>query len=145
VNGFPIRPALVLLALVVGVWLAFGTRAVLLQDDADAVLARARAGDASPTQVNSALQDYARAGRLSPDQTPLIHQGELLYAAGRTGEADAVARRAVKSEPDNLQSWFLAWVVAPPNSPEREHAKKRVLELNPWFAYALQRAQTGTR
>jgi predicted Zn-dependent protease len=144
VNGFPIRPALVVLALVVGVWLAFGARAVLLQDDADTVLARARAGDASPTQVNSALQDYARAGRLSPDQTPLIHQGELLYAAGRPAEADAVARRAVKSEPDNLQGWVLAWEAAP-NSPEREHAKKRVLELNPWFAYALQRAETGTR
>jgi tetratricopeptide (TPR) repeat protein len=143
VNDFPIRPALVLLALVVGVWLAFGARAVLLQDDADAVLARARAGDASPNQVNSALQDYAKAGRLSPDQTPLIHQGELLYAAGRPAEAEAVARRAVDSEPDNLQAWFLTWTIAKPKTAEKRHAEKRVLELNPWFDYALRRARAG--
>jgi hypothetical protein len=141
VNRVPIRPALVLLALLVGVWLAFGLRSVRLQDDADAVLAQARIGPVPPAEVNSALNDYAKAGRLSPDQTPLIHQGELLYAAGRPAEAEAVAHRATEVEPDNLQSWFLAWVVAKPRTAEKAHAEKRVLELNPWFDYALRRAR----
>jgi hypothetical protein len=136
VNRSAIRPALVLLALLVGVWLAFGVRNVRLQDDADAVLAKARTGPVPAAEVNSALDDYAKAGRLSPDQTPLIHQGELLYAAGRDAEAEAV-------EPDNLQSWFLAWVVAKPRTSEKAHAEKRVLELNPWFDYALRRARAA--
>jgi hypothetical protein len=141
VNRSAIRPALVLLALVVGVWLAFGMRNVRLQDDADAVLAKARTGPVPAAEVNSALDDYAKAGRLSPDQTPLIHQGELLYAAGRQAEAEAVAHRATAVEPDNLQSWFLAWAVAKPRTAEKAHAEKRVLELNPWFDLALQRAR----
>jgi Flp pilus assembly protein TadD len=143
VNRSAIRPALVLLALVAGVWLAFGLRSVRLEEDADAVLAQARSGPVSPAEVNSALDDYAKAARLSPDQTPLIHQGELLYAAGRHAEAEAVAHRATDVEPDNLQSWFLAWVVAKPKTAEKAHAEKRVLELNPWFEYALRRARAA--
>jgi hypothetical protein len=143
VERVPIRPALVLLALLVGVWLAFGLRSVLLQDDADAVLARARSGPVSSADVNSALNDYAKAGRFSPDQTPLIHQGELLYAVRRPVAAEGVAIRATNAEPDNLQAWFLTWSVAQPGSPQKDYAKKRVLELNPWFAYALRREQAG--
>jgi hypothetical protein len=143
VKRVPIRPALVLLALLVGVWLALGLRAVLLQDDADAVLARARTGHVSPAEVNSALDDYAKAGRLSPDQTPLIHQGELLYAVRRPVAAEGVARRATNAEPDNLQAWFLTWAIAQPGSPEKTYAHDRLLELNPWFAYALRREQAG--
>jgi hypothetical protein len=139
VNSFAIRSALVVLALLAGAWLALGVRAVGLEDNAEAVIRHARAGPVPPGQVNTALDDLAKAGRLSPDQAPLIRQGELLVSAGRDDEARAVAKRATDAEPDNLQAWFLAWVVADPNSPAKEQAKQRVLELNPWFAYALQR------
>jgi tetratricopeptide (TPR) repeat protein len=141
VNASAIRPALVLLAVVVGVWLVFGLRSVLLIDDGDEVLAQARSGNVSAEQVDAAMADYARAGRFSPDQTPLIDQGALLYAAGRQAEAEEVARRATEVEPDNLQAWYLAWVVAPPNTPAKAAAERRVLALNPWFEYALQRAR----
>ena len=67
-------------------------------------------------QVNEALDDLAKAGRFSPDQSPLIHQGELLTSVGRTDEAKAVAKRATDAEPDNLQAWFLTWVLADPKS-----------------------------
>jgi hypothetical protein len=133
------RGALVVLALLVGVWLAFGVRGVRLESDADAVLAQAQKGPVAPATVNAALDDYAKAGRLSPDQTPLIHQGDLLESVGRHDEAHAVAVRATDAEPDNLQAWFLRWVVADPKSLEKKVAKRRVLELNPWFLYALTR------
>ena len=136
-NSFAIRGALVVLALLAGGWLAFGVRGVRLESDADAVLAKTRSGPVSPAVVNAALDDYAKAGRLSPDQTPLIHQGQLLWSAGRRAEAHDVAARATKAEPDNLQAWFLRWVVADPKSLEKKLSKRRVLELNPWFLYEL--------
>jgi hypothetical protein len=127
------------LALLVGGWLAFGVRDVRLESDADAVLARAQDGPVAPAAVNAALDDYAKAARLSPDQTPLIHQGQLLESVGRLAEAQAAAARATEAEPDNLQAWFLRWVVSDPKSLEKKVAKRRVLELNPWFLYALTR------
>jgi predicted Zn-dependent protease len=139
VNSFAIRSALVVIALLVGAWLALGVRAVALENDSETVLARARAGPIPAAEANKALDDLAKAGRLSPDQAPLIHQGELLTAIGRTGEAHAVAKRATDAEPDNLQAWFLTWVLADPGTEAKAHAKARLLELNPWFAYALRR------
>ena len=138
-NSFVIRSALVVTAVLVGAWLALGVRAVALENDGRAVVARARAGPVPPAQVNEALDDLAKAGRFSPDQSPLIHQGELLTSVGRTDEAKAVAKRATDAEPDNLQAWFLTWVLADPNSPAKADAKARLLQLNPWFGYALQR------
>ena len=136
-NSFAIRGALAVLALLVVVWLGFGVRGVRLESDADAVLARAQSGPLAPATVNTALDDYAKAARLSPDQTPLIHQGELLESVGRRAEAHGVAVRATDAEPDNLQAWFLRWAVADPKSLEKKLAKRRVLDLNPWFLYAL--------
>jgi hypothetical protein len=139
VNTVAIRGALVVLALLVGVWLGFGVRGVRLQSDADAVLAQAQHGPVAPAAVNAALGDYAKAERLSPDQTPLIRRGALLEAVGRRAEAHDAATRATEAEPDNLQAWFLRWVVADPKSLEKKVAKRRVLELNPWFLFALTR------
>ena len=140
-NRSAIRFGLALLALLVGVWLAFGLRSTRLEADADAVLADSRLDPPPPAKLQTALDDYAKAGRLSPDQTPLIHQGQLLYAAGRRAEALGVAHRATASEPDNLQAWYLTWTVTPPNSAEHAYAHKRVMSLNPWFDYALLQAR----
>jgi hypothetical protein len=139
VNSFAIRSALVVIALLVGAWLALGVRAVALETDARPVIDRARAGPIPASEANKALDDLAKAGRLSPDQSPLIRQGELLAAIGREDDANAVAKRATEAEPDNLQAWFLTWVLADPGTTEKAHAKARLLELNPWFAYALRR------
>jgi hypothetical protein len=145
VNRSPIRFALVGLALVVGAWLALGLRGVRLMDDGDAVLAKAQAGEVPAAEVNAGLDDYAKAGRLSPDLTPLIRQGQLAYAAGREHDASVIAQRATEAEPDNLQAWYLAWVVAPPKTPAKQHAEDKVLDLNPWFEYALQRARLAAQ
>jgi predicted Zn-dependent protease len=141
VNGLAIRGALLVLALLAGVWLAFGIQSVLLQDDADAVLAQARKGPVSPKQVDAAVHDYQQARRLSPDQTPLISEGQLLLAAGRRREAQEVSIRAIQEEPDNLQTWFFGWVAAEAlkNPQGVRTAKAHILKLNPWFLYVLTR------
>jgi hypothetical protein len=141
VNSFAIRSALVVTALLVGAWLALGVRALALESDAGDVLARARVGPVPAAELHKAIDDLAKAGRLSPDQGPVITQGELLAAAGRDDEARAVAKRVTGDEPDNLQGWFLTWVVSDPDKRAKAHAKQRLLELNPWFEYALRRAQ----
>jgi hypothetical protein len=139
VNSFAIRSALVVLALLAVVWLGFGVRDVRLQSDADAVLAKARTGPLPRAEVATAVADYSEAGRLNPDQAPLISQGNLLLAVGRKAEARAVAHRATAAEPDNLQAWLLTWQAADPKTPDKAHAKAQVLRLNPWFLYVLTR------
>ena len=140
-NSFAIRFALVVVALVAGAWLAVGVRAVALEDDANAVLSQVRAGPLPRPELNAAIDDLDRAGRFSPDQAPVILQGQLLYAEGRLDQARAAARRATDAEPDNLQAWYLAWVVAGNDKGARADAQKHVLELNPWFERVLNRAQ----
>jgi predicted Zn-dependent protease len=140
VNRFAVRLALLALALLVGGWLVLGLRAVRLEEQANATIQRARTGPVAPADVNRALDDLAEAGRLSPDQAPLIDQGELLAAAHRNDEARAIAKRVTEVEPDNLQGWYLAWVVADPDKRAKAHAKRRLLELNPWFSEVLRRA-----
>jgi Flp pilus assembly protein TadD len=139
VNSFAIRSALVVLALLAVAWLGFGVRDTRLQSDADAVLAKARTGPVPRAEVDTAVAEYNKAGRLSPDQAPLISQGNLLLAVGRAAEARAVARRATAAEPDNLQAWLLKWQAAYPKTPAKAHAKAEVLRLNPWFLYVLTR------
>lgn len=141
VKGIAIRVGLVVLALLAGGWLVVGLQSVRLQDDADGVLAQARKGHVDQTQVTAALDDYKKARRLSPDETPLIHEGELLLAVGRNAEAQKVTIQAIEKEPDNLQTWFFGWVAAEAMKNEQgvRTAKKKILELNPWFLYVLTR------
>ena len=139
-NSFAVRSALVVVALVAGAWLAVGVRATGLESDAGGVIDRARAGPVPRAEVDAALDDLAEAGRLSPDQAPVIRQAELLAAAGRRDEARVVAGRVTAAEPDNLQGWFLTWVVADPDKRVKAQAKRHLLELNPWFSEVLRRA-----
>lgn len=141
VKGIAIRVGLVVLALLAGGWLVVGLQSVRLQDDADGVLAQARKGHVDQTQVTAALDDYKKARRLSPDETPLIHQGELLLAVGRNAEAQKVTIQAIEKEPDNLQTWFFGWVAAEAMKNEQgvRTAKRKILKLNPWFLYVLTR------
>jgi hypothetical protein len=139
VNGLAIRGALVVLALLVGVWLAFGVQSVRLQDQADGVLARAQKGPVPSTEVKVALDDYDKARRLSPDDTPLLQKGRLLLATGDVPAARKIALHAVADEPDSLQAWLYAYAAFDKDQLGRKTAKAEILRLNPWFLYVLTR------
>jgi len=139
VNGLAVRCALVALALLAGAYLALGVRNVRLTDDGDAVLAQARAGHVPPATVDAALNQYDKARTLSPDPTPLIHSAELLLAVGRKKQANEYLLRSIRDEPDNVEAWFTAYVAAADDPAGRKLAKRKLLDLNPWFLYALTR------
>jgi len=117
-------------------WLAFGVRAVRLEDEADAVLTRARAGPVSKGEVDRARERLQQSEKLNPDQGPLIKEGQLLYATGLDREAAFIARAVTVHEPDNLQGWFLAWA-ADPDPKSKRNALDELRRLNPYIDVAL--------
>lgn len=136
------RGVLLAVVLVVGAWLTLGLRATFLEENGEGVLERAQraqAQDRPPPDgdvVEAGQLELARARRFSPDQGPLISEGLLLTAVGRTEEGQIVAGRVLAKEPDNVQAWYLAYVSA--TSPENaRRALRRVHELNPWLADSL--------
>lgn len=137
-NSLAVRAALVVAALLAGAWLAVGLRAVNLENDAKAVVDKARAGTATPAEVERARDDLHKADLLSPSKDPIIREGELMASLGREGEAAILGYSVTLKEPDNLRAWFLVWATEP-DAGRKAAAKKRILELNPWFDYALER------
>lgn len=137
-NSLALRAALVVIALLVGAWLVVGVRAIDLEGDARAVVDKARAGSVSPAEVRRARDDLRKADLLSPSKDPTIREGELMASLGREGEAAILGYSVTLKEPDNLRAWFLVWA-SEQDSARKARAKKRLLELNPWFAYALGR------
>jgi hypothetical protein len=138
VNSLAVRAALVVIALLAGAWLAIGVRAVDLENDAKAVVAKAQAGTATPAEVERAQDDLHKADFLSPSKDAIIREGELMASLGRSGEGAILGYSATQKEPENLRAWFLVWVTEPDPARKAE-AKARLLELNPWFEYALRR------
>jgi hypothetical protein len=134
--GIAVRAALVGLAVVAMAWLVFGLRAVRLEDEADAVIDKARAGPVSEAEVRKARDRLREAGEFSPDMTPMIKVGQLLQAQGRDLEAALVARAAAIEEPDSLRAWFLAWE-AHPDGKRKEEALDELRRLNPYIDVAL--------
>jgi hypothetical protein len=117
-------------------WLAFGARAVRLEDQAEAVIDRARAGPVSSADVDRAREQLQQSKELNPDQGPVIKEGQLLYATGLDREAAFVARAVAVREPDNLQAWFLAWAADADRKSKRE-ALGQLRRLNPYIDVAL--------
>jgi hypothetical protein len=137
VTSVAVRTVLLLLALFVLGWLVLGLRAVRLEDQATAVIDRARAGDAVSGEDERQARDRLRRAReLSPDLGPMIKEGQLLEALGRRREADLVARAVALEEPDNLQAWFLA-LAASPDDQSRESSLAQLRRLNPYIEVAL--------
>jgi hypothetical protein len=137
VRNVALRLALLSLALVVLGWLALGMRAVRLEDQASAVIDRARAGQpVSAADVQQAESRLRSARELSPDLGPILKRGELQEALGHKPEAHLIARAAAIDEPDNLQAWFLAWAAAPDDR-AHEYALTQLRRLNPFIEVAL--------
>src|SRR5215217_7396664 len=126
-----IRLALVLVALVTCAWLAVGYDDARLEARGQAALDRARQGFIPAREVRSAAAALKDSRRLNSDQAPLITEGLLMSFVSRRARAEALARRAVDAEPDNVQAWFLRFVAAPDAKVAAE-ARRRVVQLNPW-------------
>jgi hypothetical protein len=125
-----------LVLLVLG-WLVVGARAVRLEDQAGAVIDRARAGQpVSEAEMRQARDRLVQARDLSPDLGPKIKEGQLAEALGRKHEAALLAGAAATEEPDNLQAWFLAWAAAPDDQ-AREQTLAQLRRLNPFIEVAL--------
>jgi hypothetical protein len=132
-----VRAGLVGLAVLVLAWLALGVRAVRLEDQADAVVDRARAGQpVSDAEARRTTDRLDKAGELSPDHGPLIKIGQLTYARGQQAPAALLAAAVTVEEPDNLQAWFLAWA-AEGDPRSKEHALDEMRRLNPYIDVAL--------
>jgi hypothetical protein len=136
VKTFSIRAALIVFAALVVAWLAVGMRAVWLQDQAEAVIDRARAGPVPEAEVERAQDRLRKAAELSPDQGPLIEEGHLLEATGHSSEAVLLAHMAARDEPDNLQAWVLAWA-ADSRPKTKNQAHDEMLRLNPYIDVVL--------
>jgi hypothetical protein len=72
-----------------------------------------------PATVDRAEADLRAARLLSPDRTPDIWRGLVLWNAGRPG-ARALLEDVVRAEPDNLSAWTaLGWVAGGDEALER--------------------------
>ena len=127
-------------AVLVLAWLILGARAVRLEDQATAVIDKARAGPVTDAEVRRARERLDQARDLSPDRGPLIKVGQLALALGHEEQAALIAAAATVEEPDNLQAWFLVWA-ASPDRRGKALAERRLLELNPWFSEVLRRLE----
>jgi tetratricopeptide (TPR) repeat protein len=131
-----VRGALVATALLAGVWLALGYHAIGLREEGEEVLERVGRAPLQPEQVERARDAFRGARRLSVDQDPVVDEGLLLVAAGRSREAANLARRATEAEPENSRAWFLA-LAAAANPGRAEEARRRLSDLNPWWRFLL--------
>jgi hypothetical protein len=136
VTRSPVRIALLGLALVVLAWLAFGFRAVRLQDEADAVVKKAQHGKVSAAEVRQAHDRLDAAKRLNPDRSPDLEDGQLLYVTGHAREAVDVGNRVIADEPENAGAWYLAYV-AEKNRTVRLARLAHLKRLNPWIEVVL--------
>jgi hypothetical protein len=134
--NFAVRGGLVVIAVLAVAWLAFGLRAVRLEDQAQATVDRARAGPVSAEDVRRARDKLQEAKRFSADQGPVIQEAALLEAAGDDPAAALIARVVTLREPDNLQAWFIAWS-ADKNPETKEQALDQLRRLNPYIEVAI--------
>jgi hypothetical protein len=132
-----IRAGVALFAVLVLAWLALGLRAVRLEEQAGAVVDRARAGQpVSEAEYRQAQDRLQSARELSPDLGPLILEGQLQEAVDQVDAARGTALTVLVDEPENIQGWLLAWRTAIKGVP-RDRALARLRELNPFIEVAL--------
>jgi hypothetical protein len=129
------RALLLVAALAAIAWLVIGLIAADRLTGAQEVAQQLRKVPVAPERVRASLAALRDGHLLMPDGEFLLAEVELLAAAGRGAEADAVARRLIALEPESDRAWFLAYLTGTPE--ERGRALRRLAELNPWAADAF--------
>ena len=126
------RAGLALTALGALVVLAVGLRASLLEAEATSAITKLRAGQGSPAEAERARDRLERAGELQPGSDALVREALVLLIGGRRGQAAALAERAVRREPENLEAWGVLYQATVGRNPRRAaEAARRGRALNP--------------
>lgn len=102
------------------------------QDGQDLFAAVSEEGLASvaPEDIERARDRLERASDLRPGTTALVAQVFLERSAGRPAEAEALARRAVGRESENVATWQALFATTR-DAEEREQAERELLRLDP--------------
>jgi hypothetical protein len=129
----------VVVALLVGAWLVLSLRANALQARGEAVLERARSGEATNAQLERGRDLLRQARRFNADKRPLLDEALLLSSVGRHATASVVIDKLVEEEPDNFEAWVVVYLGALEAGHETRarEAYRKVRALNPLVARTL--------
>jgi predicted Zn-dependent protease len=124
------RVALIALALPVAAWLALSYHNAKLVADANAVVQQKKP---PRPQVERALRELDRAGRLNPDRSlPQAVRVVLYLRVGRLDLARFDLEKLLRDEPENAEAWLLLASLSQESDPARAaQARARLRELSP--------------
>jgi hypothetical protein len=131
-----IRLSLLVIALLAGLWLGLGVRAIDLESEA-------KTSASKPGGVGRALSALHDARLLSADKEPLLNEALLRFATGRHARGIAIGERLVAAEPDNLDTWMALYYMHSTSHDARRAARvaRRVRAINPLVAERLKDAR----
>lgn len=113
-------------------WMAANLRANHLAVDGGFLLGHARTSADPGPQLKGAAEDFRAARRVSPDARVLVQEGAVLAAIGYPRRGEALALRATRLEPENIQAWSALYSATRGHDPAlAARAKRKVLELDP--------------
>jgi hypothetical protein len=92
--------------------MALSIRALDLDSQGGAILARAQNGKISSAELERGRRAFQRARRFNADTAPSLQEALLLANVGRGRESLALAEGVVADEPDNRDGWIFVYQVA---------------------------------
>ena len=104
------------------------------QEGQELFFARVSAGGPAADAADDiarARERLERASELRPGTTAMVAQAFLEKTAGRAAEAEALARRATRREPENVATWH-ALLSTSRDPAERARAREELLRLDPY-------------
>jgi hypothetical protein len=131
------RGLLLVVAVVAAAWLALSYRGVVLEADGEALIERAQKGNIPDAELRHAQLELNDARRLRANTDPLLIQGRLELAAGRTAVAARTARQLTETEPENVDGWYLAYAAESDDPGYRRDVLTHIYRLNPWLGEEL--------
>jgi Flp pilus assembly protein TadD len=128
----PVRIALAVVALAVAALLTLELYADKRVEAGRGPAFEARGRALPPKLAEQVLADLRAGGRFRPGTDALLTEALVELRAGRAGEAERDARRALEREPRNHQAWSaLGASLSRRDPPAARRAARRARELNP--------------
>jgi hypothetical protein len=125
--------------------MAVSIRALDLDAQGRAILARAQSGKISSAELERGREAFQRARRFNADTTPSLHEAFLLANVGRDRESLALAEGVVADEPDNRDAWIFVYQAAQAVGDRATEARaaRAVRALSPQNAPVILRRPSG--